>query len=555
MQRLMGEQQASTASFIVTDIGAEFEDRMNALELMASAMDAPLLDKPASVQSYVEQRPILQILFNNGVFVTRLDGTAIAEAPLIGRVGLNYLDRDHIAAALREGKATVGSPIVSKKVLAPSFAMTVPIRDSQGKVIGALAGITDLSKPGFLNKIMESKYGKTGGYALYSPKDRLVVIASVGRRIMEQLPARGVIPALDRMLDGYEGTYIVINARGSEVMNTAKSIPFADWRLIVTIPTEEAFAPIRDIQQRLLLAAIVLSLLAGALTWWALRRQLSVTLSTNELDRATENLLIANDELAFQNDEKGKRAAELVVANEELAFQNAEKGKRADELVIANVELAYQSDEKAKRAAELVVANVELAKNKEISKEVWELSFHDPLTNLPNRRLLIDRMTQIMGSSKRTGRYVALMMLDLDNFKPLNDLHGHPIGDLLLIEVSRRLTACVREVDTVARIGGDEFVVVLGELGMDRVKSTEQASEVAEKVRVSLLQPYILKTLPADSAHKVYEHHCSASIGVVVFANHEASQDDILKWADEAMYQSKHAGRNTIKVYKGHGPL
>ncbi len=263
-----------------------------------------------------------------------------------------------------------------------------------------------------------------------------------------------------------------------------------------------------------------MTLLAGTLTWWTLGHRLALIQSANELTRATDSLRTANDEL-----------------------------------VIANVELAYQSDEKDKRAAELVVANDELAKSKKISEETWELSFYDPLTNLSNRRLLRDRMAQTMAASKRTGRYVALMMLDLDNFKPLNDLHGHAIGDLLLIEVSRRLMACVREVDTVARIGGDEFVVVLGELDMDRVRSTAQASQVAEKVRVSLSQPCLLKGPSADSARKVYEHRCSASIGVVVFVNHEASQEDLLKWADEAMYLSKHAGRNAIQVYQGNGQL
>ena len=212
--------------------------------------------------------------------------------------------------------------------------------------------------------------------------------------------------------------------------------------------------------------------------------------------------------------------------------------------------MAYQSEEKDKRAAELVVANKEMAREKKNSEAVWKLSFYDPLTNLPNRRLLSDRMTQIMAASKRTGGYVALMMLDLDNFKPLNDLHGHGMGDLLLVEVGRRLMGCVREVDTVARFGGDEFVVALGELDVDTVKSTEQARKVAEKVRLSLSQPYLLKVQSADSLDRVIEHSCSASVGVVVFVNHELSQDDVLKLADAAMYQAKAAGRNTVRFYE-----
>jgi diguanylate cyclase (GGDEF)-like protein len=139
------------------------------------------------------------------------------------------------------------------------------------------------------------------------------------------------------------------------------------------------------------------------------------------------------------------------------------------------------------------------------------------------------------------------MFLDIDNFKPLNDAHGHDVGDMLLIEVAQRLTGCVRAMDTVVRIGGDEFVVMLRELDADKALSAEQAADVAEKIRVSLAKPYKLTVSQPDQAERVVEHRCSASIGVVVFLNHEACQASILKSADAAMYRAKDAGRNTIR--------
>jgi diguanylate cyclase (GGDEF)-like protein len=143
------------------------------------------------------------------------------------------------------------------------------------------------------------------------------------------------------------------------------------------------------------------------------------------------------------------------------------------------------------------------------------------------------------------------MFLDLDNFKPLNDAHGHGIGDLLLQEVAKRLKACVRAVDTVARFGGDEFVVLLSELNVDKVESTAQAGTVAEKIRSSLSTPYLLAVPHSKGmTDNVVKHHCSASIGVVIFVNDEASQDEILKWADAAMYQAKDAGRNLIHFFE-----
>jgi diguanylate cyclase (GGDEF)-like protein/PAS domain S-box-containing protein len=187
---------------------------------------------------------------------------------------------------------------------------------------------------------------------------------------------------------------------------------------------------------------------------------------------------------------------------------------------------------------------------RKISEEhLKNLAFYDPLTQLPNRRLLIDRLGQTLASSRRSGRYGALMFLDLDNFKPLNDAHGHDVGDLLLIEAARRIAACVREEDTVARFGGDEFVVMLKELDADNVTSATQANLVAEKIRTALARPYRLELLQEENGELAVEHRCTSSIGIVLFVNQEYGREDILKWADVAMYQAKMAGRNTIRFY------
>ncbi|MBU4018418.1 bifunctional diguanylate cyclase/phosphodiesterase [Rhodoferax sp.] len=186
---------------------------------------------------------------------------------------------------------------------------------------------------------------------------------------------------------------------------------------------------------------------------------------------------------------------------------------------------------------------------KQIEDQVRQLAFYDPLTQLPNRRLLNDRLGQAMIASKRSARYSALLFLDLDNFKALNDVRGHAAGDLLLNEASERLKRCVRAMDTVARFGGDEFVVVLNELDVNKTESTERAKQVAEKIRVALGAPYLLTLKQPGKAPDRVEHHCTASIGVVLFINHEASQEDLLKWADAAMYQAKDAGRNRVQFY------
>ena len=187
---------------------------------------------------------------------------------------------------------------------------------------------------------------------------------------------------------------------------------------------------------------------------------------------------------------------------------------------------------------------------KAAENEIKNMAFYDTLTQLPNRRLLMDRLSQAIAANKRSGRYGALMFLDLDNFKPLNDKYGHVVGDLLLIEVARRLTSCVREADTIARFGGDEFVVMLSELDVDKAEPIIQAGIVAEKIRLILAEPYTLEIQQNGQAVTAVNHHCTSSIGVVLFANQEAGPEDILKCADMAMYKAKRDGRNLIRFYE-----
>ncbi|HEX5364740.1 MAG TPA: diguanylate cyclase [Gallionella sp.] len=182
----------------------------------------------------------------------------------------------------------------------------------------------------------------------------------------------------------------------------------------------------------------------------------------------------------------------------------------------------------------------------EATKQLRDLAFYDTLTQLPNRRLLEDRLTQAFFVSKRNGCYGALMFLDLDKFKPLNDQFGHVVGDLLLVEVAHRIRGCMREMDTVARFGGDEFVVLLSELSADRMEALKQAHILAEKIRSALEATYYLIDSSSGSGERRIEHRCAASIGVAMFRDGEGSEEDAMRWADTAMYQAKQEGRNRV---------
>lgn len=186
------------------------------------------------------------------------------------------------------------------------------------------------------------------------------------------------------------------------------------------------------------------------------------------------------------------------------------------------------------------VAMRDITERKATAEEINNLAFYDSLTGLPNRRLLLDRLKQALAASDRSGKEGALMFIDLDNFKSLNDTLGHDIGDLLLQQVAQRLKSCIRQGDTVARMGGDEFVVMLEDLSEHELGAAAQTDAVVENILATLNQPYLLAT---------HKYKSSPSIGITMFRGYERELEELLKQADIAMYQAKKAGRNTMRFF------
>jgi len=182
----------------------------------------------------------------------------------------------------------------------------------------------------------------------------------------------------------------------------------------------------------------------------------------------------------------------------------------------------------------------DITARKRAEEEIRNLAFYDALTRLPNRRLFIDRFQAALPVSARHNNYGAVLFIDLDRFKALNDTLGHDYGDLLLVEVAVRIKSCLREMDTVARFGGDEFVVLIEEIGDDRDEASLKVERVAAKIHEALLCPYRLKE---------HEHHGSSSIGISLYRGNEETVDTLLKHADLAMYQAKSSGRNAVRFF------
>jgi diguanylate cyclase (GGDEF)-like protein/PAS domain S-box-containing protein len=189
------------------------------------------------------------------------------------------------------------------------------------------------------------------------------------------------------------------------------------------------------------------------------------------------------------------------------------------------------------RVTHFVSTHLDITLRKAAAEEIERLAFYDPLTRLPNRRLLQNQLKPALAASHRHGRKGALLFIDLDNFKTLNDSLGHAMGDLLLQEVAGRLAACVREGDTVARLGGDEFVVMIQDLGEDPLEAEKQAEAVGHKILDSLNKPFQLGS---------HTYISTSSIGVTLFSGHDREADELIIHSDIAMYQAKTSGRNSL---------
>ncbi len=636
MEHLLGQQQFSAVSVLAEEVSVEIDKRFRALDGLAKTASSLTGDPSVAMQSRLAGHPDLIELFNRGGFVTGRDGVAIASYPeSMGRLGLNYMDRDYIQVALLQGKATVGRAVIGRPLGQPVILMATPIRDRQGQVMGAMVGVIDLGKPNFLDTIMTRPYGKTGGFFIASPQHRLIVTASDKSRVMQSLPPEGTNQAIDRLIRGFEGSILLTNQLGEQVLNSSKHIPLSGWDIVASLPAHEAFAPARALHKRMLVATSVMSVLVAGLMWWLLswhlqpltniikslvgRRQPGELLEPLPIRRQDEigQLMVAFNRLLEKlRQQDGElrlsdcalqsisEAVAITDSNHLVVYSNSahEKitGYSPEDVMGQNLRLLqgpqtsahtvsaireallkrvsfageilnYRKDgvpfwnelsivpafDAKANLTHFVGVTRDITNKKRLEDQVREMAYHDALTHLPNRRLLIDRLNQALISSRRNHTLGAVVFLDLDNFKPLNDSAGHAVGDLLLIEVAHRLQSCVRGVDTVARLGGDEFVVMLVDLPADCNDANAQALVIANEIEFSLAKPYFLQhshaKLPKNEnlTHDVVEHHCAASVGIALFGDEETNSQEILKLADAAMYRAKVERRNRT-VLGGH---
>ncbi|MDD2914840.1 MAG: EAL domain-containing protein [Gallionella sp.] len=388
-------------------------------------------------------------------------------------------------------------------------------------------------------------------------------------------------PSIAMLKDGYFGSLETFDYRNKPTLAFNIAVPDTSWGMVVKMDTDEVLEHVNRLAVYVWIISAIFILGAGTILWTWWRKQMIEKLAQAELDKAAEDLRISA--IAFETHEaiiitdchphilrvnkafcdiSGYSPEEVIGKNPRMLSSERNPKAFYEEMwatILRNGTWSGEIMDTRKNGevfpAWLTVTAVttpdgvlthyvgsyfDITERKQSENAIHNLAFYDPLTNLPNRRLLIDRLQHALATSERSGRHGAIMFIDLDNFKIINDTKGHECGDQILIEAARRLQSCVREGDTVARLGGDEFVVMLEELKGNMEHAVSLTDEVGEKILAALNQPYRIHGS---------EFHSTASIGINLFVGHGMSADTLLKYADIAMYQAKGAGRNTLRFF------
>ncbi|WP_346288493.1 GGDEF domain-containing protein [Zoogloea sp.] len=486
LTQVVSAQQKALAEAVAQDIDDKLVDRLNLLQQLTTTLPPELLTQPARLEAWLAERHGLHPVFSLGLIVADPQGRIIADfPPITGRRGASLAAHADFKA-VAEGGSGIGKPRRGDFSHQWMLPMGKAVKDAAGRTRAIMIGITALNTPGFLDRISHGRVGDAGGFLLVSPADKLFIAAGDPDLVMKPTPPPGVNPLHDKAMTGFRGTGITTNAKGVEELSAIVSVPSTGWFVVARMPTSEAFAPVRRAQDTVIRHSFTAMLMVLLVAGFFIRAMLGPLHRAAHLaDRMTQGDLPLQPLPVVRNDEVGH----LTVAFNQLL----------DKLRTSQVELE-------------------------------RLAHHDSLTGLPNRILLADRMQQGLARARRNGTWIAVLYLDLDGFKPINDQLGHEAGDQALIEVAQRLSATLRSSDTLARIGGDEFVLLATDLSGDW---QEGAISLASKCITTLSASIRLDGLICP---------LGASIGIAASAGHD-TPEAILLAADEAMYDAKRAGR------------
>jgi diguanylate cyclase (GGDEF)-like protein len=497
MQDVVSKQQLATTEYIARDINGKIKLRMAALRRVADNLPSELLDQHGQLQAWVEDRRAINTLFPTGLMIVPASGgPTLAEVPRLKTRPKSFVDRDWFIGVKQTLKPYISKPLVTRATGEAALVIAVPLLDREGKLLAVLAGITPLATPGFLDLILGAQPGKRGSYQLLDPKHRLYALGTDPAIALTALPEPGKDIFVDQALSGGRGIRVLQNPMQQEELVTIAEIEQNGWLLLARQPAEDAFEPASNASRNALVmsAFVLIPLLALLLSVLSLMLKPFAILARQLHDMAD-----------------GVRPMTPVTT--------------------------HTTDEVADVADSF---NRLQSKLQEQEERLRNMAHHDSLTGLPNRLTIMARIDSELLRFQRSSTGLALLFLDLDGFKPVNDNYGHQVGDVLLVEIAQRLKHLVRDVDVVARLGGDEFLVLLCD--------TEAPREAAERVAQECIKVLGVPMLLGQSAIAV-----GVSIGIATADSHQSPPIDagkLVSHADSAMYEAKAAGRNRYAVFQ-----
>ena len=494
LTQLASSQQTAMAEAVAQDIDARIQDRLRLLKRLAQTLPPALLDQPEALQAWLGERYQLNPVFSLGVLVVDTHGRVLADYPKVaGRAGSFIVDNPDFMRVV-QGEGGVGRPRLGAFTRQSVLPMGMPLKTPDGRVHAVLLGITALGAPGFLDRITHGRIGETGGFLLISPADKLFIAAGDPDLVLKPTPAPGINLLHDRAMEGFRGSGITRNAKGVEELASIVSVPGTGWFVVARLPTAEAFAPVRRAQDVVIRHSVTALLLVLLVVGFMVRVMLGPLKNAAALaDGMTHGEIPLRPLPVVRDDEVGR----LTTAFNQLL----------DKLTRSQVKLE-------------------------------RMAHHDDLTGLPNRALLADRMHQGLARARRNGLRIAVLYLDLDGFKPINDSLGHSVGDQALVEVARRLSGVLRQSDTLARVGGDEFVLLVTDLTRD---DEGHLAALASRCIDTLAPPLVLQGVP-----------CTLGVSIGIALNEADDEAEaVLLAADRAMYEAKEAGRGRYVIAPG----
>lgn len=485
---LSAAHQTSIAEYAARDVEDKIRLRFDLLNGLAAAIPSGALTQPQQLDAWLNEHHAIQPFFSAGLQLVADNGAVLAATEASKSLS-SPASRDWFAAVKDIKTAYIGKPFRLRDGNDPALTMAVPVYDGAGIIIAVLAGTSAINAPNFLHLLAEKKVGETGDFLLVDPRDRVFITAGNPDRVLKPVPAPGLNSLHDMAMGGFRGTGITTNTDGVNELAAIASVPTPGWFLVARTPTAEALRPVDHIIDLVVRGSIVVSAVVLGILLLMLPRLF------RPLTRAARQLHL------------------MATGEQEIRALPVD---HADE--VGEVAKGFNFLLGALREKESAL--------KQSEARMTHLAHHDMLTGLPNRAMFEDRLDQTLNRADRQGSSFALLYIDLDGFKPINDKNGHAVGDVMLCHVAQRLQDCVRKSDTVARIGGDEFAILLNDLD----EPLTGALLVAEQCRNAASQPL---------HHAGQSFSVGLSIGIACHPMHGRSAGALLRHADQAMYRMK----------------